>query len=831
MLLMMAPCDSLPGGQTLVYSNWGTAFSHLGVVDNGHSLWRHTVAIQWIDVQKPNIDPIPTCPPNNTMCEQLHEIVVSLKTDVDTLIDEINKHVREAKGLIPVEMNVGSKNKRGIFNFVGEASRSLFGTATEQDIEIVKKHVLALENVSHLNVNQVKRQGKQIATFIKLVDDHVSDCLAGIQANKNMFMLLAQRLNATAFLLENRFFALRYEMDTFGVALRYLLQYQRRLYNLERTTGQWLNAVHILLKGNLPIMFVPPAQLQIALDKVQQYLNTEYPTFTLTHTALGYYYEAADVVFTKTNKHLYISIGLPISATDSFFDLFSVMTLPMPTNDTSMNSTQITGHSPFFGMSRNGEYYVELSEGFYSTCMGEIIKRCPHVVSLQHRSVPSCTSSLFMDDASGIMKYCNVDYRVNHLFEGVLELGNSYFLASGRDTTWALNCENKPAASTAGCRMCVIRIPCSCHLSSTTFEIPARLTGCEHNATGVTYLHTISLTVLHSFFPTEVAQAVSGHHFSARPNTLLLPNINVEYTSWKTTAQRLDKPVLDFKVLAQNVEKQNELYATRADYIHDIVQNSQKFELSTWIGTGTFAVVLSGTALVLSSIACCRLRTLSLMVATMSRTPQTQANVIISDESHNLTYYNDWNMVEPIATEWINTIEWERVILRIMLFALLILTFKAVIWCLYKLYVTCMSQSRPQTTCLLMEIVTARHSLLVPLMQLDGHPSQIFVMKTPEYEAVQIIARYCVSVLVIDWDDTKIHYRNDSQPVPLLHRVQIPYLTARQLKSMLRDNYSIKMYLKSASIIWPLTLENYSIRPEPYTVSPLTQLYSQIPME
>jgi hypothetical protein len=312
---------------------------------------------------------------------------------------------------------------------------------------------------------------------------------------------------------------------------------------------------------------------------------------------------------------------------------------------------------------------------------------------------------------------------------------------------------------------------------------------------------------------------------------MLLPNINVEYTSWKTVAQRLDKPVLDFKVLAQNVENQDDLYATRADYIHHIVQNSQKFELSTWISTGTFATVLSGTALVLSSIACHRLRTLSLMVATMSTTPHAQANVIISRESHNLTYGSSWNTVDPVAIEWIKTIEWEKVILRIMLFAILILTIKTIVWCLYKLYVTCMSQTRLQTTCLLMEIITARHGLLVPLMQLDGHPSQIFVIKSPEYEAIRVIARYCVSMLVIDWDDTKIHYRSDAEPVSLLSRVRIPYLTGRQLKSMLRDNYSIKMYLKSDRIIWPLALENYSTRPEPYAVSPLTQLYSRIPME
>jgi hypothetical protein len=94
-----------------------------------------------------------------------------------------------------------------------------------------------------------------------------------------------------------------------------------------------------------------------------------------------------------------------------------------------------------------------LDTNFIITYRGTEIKHCPQVRSLRHRSIPSCTSALFFDDADNIVKYCNLLYREADLYEGALDLGDGYFLASGKDATWSLSQEDKPVRPILGCKI------------------------------------------------------------------------------------------------------------------------------------------------------------------------------------------------------------------------------------------------------------------------------------------------------------------------------------------------------------------------------------------
>jgi hypothetical protein len=239
------------------------------------------------------------------------------------------------------------------------------------------------------------------------------------------------------------------------------------------------------------------------LTTISLFLETNYPNFRLSHTHLN----------------------VPLTATTSYFDIYSVITLPIPTNDTSFNTTQIMGHSPFFGFSRDGSYYAEIDPNFYMGCKGNEIKQCAHSISMKQKSIPSCTSALFYDNPRDIMKYCNINYKTGRLFEGTHSLRESYFLASSSDPSWSLECANRPARLIRGCVICIIQIPCGCRLLATTFELPARLTGCMPNTTAVTYLHPINSAVLHTLFPSPVLHRINGVESSPTGHEVILPNI------------------------------------------------------------------------------------------------------------------------------------------------------------------------------------------------------------------------------------------------------------------------------------------------------------------
>jgi hypothetical protein len=153
-----------------------------------------------------------------------------------------------------------------------------------------------------------------------------------------------------------------------------------------------LQGAYQLLEGHLPLALVPGSQLQKVLQQTALVLAEEFSEFSIAHPETSYYYSSSyqHVQFTKSGKNLYIGIAIPLKSLSSYFDVFSIISLPVATNGTSFNTTQIVNAAQFLGVSRDGEYYVEFDDSFYSTCHGTgHIKHCTRVQSMRHVSIPS----------------------------------------------------------------------------------------------------------------------------------------------------------------------------------------------------------------------------------------------------------------------------------------------------------------------------------------------------------------------------------------------------------------------------------------------------------
>jgi hypothetical protein len=216
-----------PGQGTVVYPNWGVAFHRLGGVDNGHSVWQHSLAIPFIKIDIPNIE-IPRCSAINSTCTRLHHMAADTKLDTENIIRSIQDQINTVKSLIPVKYDVKrTRAKHAIFGFVSEFAKAVFGTPSESDLKHIQTHISRVEKTQKLQFNQIMRQNKELHSFVKITDERISNSM-NIRNNRNLIEDLNEKLNKSITILygnernlEKQLKVMSYDIEVVTLALRF----------------------------------------------------------------------------------------------------------------------------------------------------------------------------------------------------------------------------------------------------------------------------------------------------------------------------------------------------------------------------------------------------------------------------------------------------------------------------------------------------------------------------------------------------------------------------------------------------------------------------------
>jgi len=743
----------------------------------------------------------------------VRNIALDISTDTAVTINTINEKIRIIKSLIPAKYD--KRTKRGLLNFVGQFSKNLFGTATVGDLNILKKHIQEIESLDKTTINQVKRQGRELASFMSVTGDRLQNAMAAIHTNREFLTSLESKFNETITVLykneqtlANNISALQNNFEILGIALRHIMNYQRHLQTIEQEIHSWIEAVHTLIRGKLPIPLCPPKQLKSVLNDVAFLLAREHPSFSLSNPEPGFYYDLEDLTYTHTDTHIFIGLNIPLTATQGYFTLYSVETLRIPTNATSSNTTEVSGNAPYLGISKDGQHYVELTANFITTCRGNEIKHCPQVRSLRHRSIPSCTSALFFDDADNIVKYCDLLYREADLYEGALDLGDGYFLASGKDSTWSLSRDDKPARPILGCKICIIKIPCGYHLSSTTFQIPARLTGCQPHATNLTYSHPISLAILHTLFPKEAIKVISGQESTRKVHQLTLPDMTIHKDNWDSIAAHEKKLSMDFKVIAKHAKSNAKMFATKADRLSNIITSDEQTLLNdsptTWLSMASVTSLLSIIAIALSVFTFCRTRQALTLLPGLDAIPLTKANVIITNKTHHFAFEDTLATLAPVVNQVKLQLDADTVILYIVLVCSVASFLYLLVKLAIKLMTCCkMSTCSKENSYVLFELSDGTQSVLLDIMTLANVPNNLFMENNPCCSGMEITSKFhgLRKYLKINWGTCSINQTNGKASVPMPETVRVPFMAGKKLQSILDNQYNAKLFICHNSIM------------------------------
>ncbi|XP_076044874.1 uncharacterized protein LOC143027473 [Oratosquilla oratoria] len=241
--------------------------------------------------------------PNTT--DQNYEISMTLYHNVNALYEKMNT-IKYTIYHLPNPENEDPKNsriKRGLFDFMGIISKSLFGTATEQDVQTVHSHIGNITEVLH-------RQGKIINLNSKNIDLLATSINSVIEKINHLTAFTTSQLSKIA---------------NSQIALFFL----HHLNELDKQLDRLLNHSNLIQRdiwnahaGIVNSQMITPTQLTQTLRQAHNTLKLT--PFFLQNEIQHYYPILASTIFQE-----FILINIPMDPIKRF-SLWEIYPFPYP---------------------------------------------------------------------------------------------------------------------------------------------------------------------------------------------------------------------------------------------------------------------------------------------------------------------------------------------------------------------------------------------------------------------------------------------------------------------------------------------------------------------
>lgn len=556
---------------------------------------------------------------SHRMCTRFADMLQKYDEELLQLQKHIDANERTVADLLEPTLKLNrlpgfkdSRTPRAFLDLVGKILRPLFGVATTDDIRALATHVGALEKHVKDTAEDTKEYRLKLDSLTVTTNRRITLALKKI--NQNFELINQTVISLTALTeqvrgMDNQIKLLWRDMEltsAYSMALmRASLMNIQTIETITVESDQRVQGIQTLLQGYLPIQLVPTALLKEALGNVTLRLQTEYPNFKLAYNNLYQYYKTPGVVYTHTDQYLYIKVRLPLISESTQFDLYQVLVATIPVTSApgtpgvaNKDGTTITGTTEYFGVSRDGYYYLEMTQSQYGACIQEHAGHCAQLMPMKEMETqsPSCTMALFKDNAQQVAEVCKVSYRFNvSIPAAVIDLGLNSLLITSQDKTWTRKCFGVPPVTIPGCSFCIVQPPCGCAIQTSTFYIPPTLYACTDLHSESTQKHFVNLHMIQSFSDIYAVKNISGSTSFDKEFGLKLPEMKMEYEKRGIYAEREAEYVVDLAKTAKLMKEEQVPYYSPVDYLMDT-------SLHGFTDTSKFMVIVLQISMVVSIV-------------------------------------------------------------------------------------------------------------------------------------------------------------------------------------------------------------------------------------
>ena len=559
-LLQISSCDT----DVVNRVNYGVVFTKETTVGAVYDYWTHTVQMQVPRIRK-HQRTIVTCRDitNKTyqsQCMPLGMAYHSVDKTREIYVNSLNESLSQILEMMPKSETPKSqsRSKRTPLGFIGDLSKTLFGTASVKDVKLLASHIEALENKSGKTLDKMAEFTEHLSSFIKISANRYSELQTVIKDNHLAVANLADDITN----LENSV-SQNNKLSTLMLTL-----FVEELYhtiNLQSGISDFLDGIHDLMRHKLSRHIIPHQDMTQIISDINhrlQYHNTQLMVLPM---AIADMYNFIPFVWTYRSSGLYVTIKFPLVLSSlRKFDIYKIIQFPVPLNHSSDHATILSDLPDYIGFSQDNMYY-----GFPTKDMinGPFLDAQTVNLPLYPLHNPSCIKAIFFDDKASIKNLCDFRVILNSIKPALIHLHHGKYLVLNVTRMYQkcpLGRQQIP-----GCPFCIYSVPCFCDLMTDEIYFPPRLTHCTKTNGSTTLEHSVNLAMLlHIFELDQINHIAADTKYPQKP-LVHTPPMKVFKHNFSEIIAQDKSDDLSLKRITDAVKADKVVFQTLADPILD----------------------------------------------------------------------------------------------------------------------------------------------------------------------------------------------------------------------------------------------------------------------
>ena len=757
--------------------NYGVVFKEQGqlVLSNEH--WLHTFEINMPDhVAIPSLG---TCHKDNSTCLLIAHILASINAVRSETSARLNNTIETIRKLIPEAEIKRSRSRRSLLPFIGDLSKSLFGTATVEDVNVLARHINALTKRTRAMATVLAQHEDGLSSYITKANHRMDNLMKGIKDNYMALYYRQSQIKDTTRELEEHFQSM--------IAL--LSQQIQSSSHINHELDELKIGITDLVNGKLSPLLLPQPILSSTINNIQNILNNKYPGFYLNQASPASIYSDSNFLYSRNKTSVYITIKIPISHFQEPLHVFNVLSLPVPVNATSKHATHLLNLPDNLILTSNQQFYTTISDLQLNKCKGKSVKQCAFNLALTPVTTESCILALYINSKSKVQSLCDFRFVHNVLHSKIIELTPN-FLVLYHTPLISMEC-GKEHKMIKGCDFCIVNLPCQCTIITTEFYLAPRLASCHNHTKDISMLHPVNLILLQHFFENNHIDNVFADTSFSNPINITIPKFKFYKHEMSDIMADDQKSHLSLAKMADSAKKNETIFQSLAEPLLD-----GEIAIQTdWPDLNAILIFVSmGTtvaSIIIMAWTCLKLRKLSQAVLVLQQCkainslPSTLPSFVYKSEETQVI--EDNNILKALE------ITWEHAI-----FALALITMILVILLIY------IRKQKADATTLCLEVTNTQQCIFIDIAKLPLCPSHCTVEAPTSITEIEVEGSCLVPKLKIFWDGCKIidNMTHRITEVPSVQRLN--FFAARKLQSVIRRPFFVYLHSKHATMMTPV---------------------------
>ncbi|KAK3083806.1 hypothetical protein FSP39_003442 [Pinctada imbricata] len=574
--------------------NYGILFEPAGKLYLGQEYWIHTFEIplpKKISLQRPLTCHANYCKYAQHVLKMLNALHMQMMSQVNSTVHQIHSLLPQTHLPKPDKFIGSSRSKRGLFDFIGKISKSLFGTATSDEVATIRRHMQLLNRNNAKIAKAMAIQEQHLSSVISNVNDRFDNVMNAVQENHQDTVALTSLLQTSIDAMEHEF----------AILESLILKQTNASAQLQNALEHVKLSVHELLKGKLSPFLITPQNIRSSLHQVQSIIDNKFPKFHIIHKDPLYYFSYGEFLYSRVHSNLYLSLKIPISPFQLPLSVYSVYSFPVPVNASSSHATKLMDTPTYFAHTSDNQHFTTLTSSQLSKCNGQDsdTKFCSFHLSLTSSASPTCISAIFYKNKALVHNLCDFRFIIDEIKPAIIELSTLNTLMYRTDMI-ALDCPSGQRII-KGCSFCVMQIPCLCSLTSGNLFLPPKVGSCTNNSDTVTVLHPVNLALIQEFFDPRFHKAIFGDTSFRELRDINFPSFNIFNHSFLQYLANDKQHHLSMKKMAKIAKRDETVFKSLAE---SMLAGQIDFSTSSFPDTDGL-IALVGTSLAFLCIIYC----------------------------------------------------------------------------------------------------------------------------------------------------------------------------------------------------------------------------------